>query len=325
MDGRIDVVRCSDRSFINPDEFKAAVGGNEFYSILARGTFRAEFASVNFGGLAIRRGRENLPRLASSSLPADRIGILTWLGAGPFPTVRGREMRRGDILCRAPDAQSYHRTAGPNEFVSVTTDVAEMTRVALEITGVELTLPPGLIVRPPEQLRAWLFSVIETTLHMNRTAPVVLASPNATAALKYSLLHALVICLSHGRKVCEGLPRSRRVKLAQRFQETVEANQEGGLSLPDICRDLDVPGRSLRFICREQLGVSPHRLLAVHRLNLARRALLRAEPDSTSVTRTVTDLGVWELGRFAVAYKSLFGESPSATLRRPADGFSPGR
>jgi hypothetical protein len=45
------------------------------------------------------------------------------------------------------------------------------------------------------------------------------------------------------------------------------------------------------------------------------------------VTRIVTDQGFWELGRFSVAYRALFGESPSETLQRPSEQFEvhPGR
>ena len=51
-------------------------------------------------------------------------------------------------------------------------------------------------------------------------------------------------------------------------------------------------------------------------MNLVRRAFLRTDPSKANVTRIVTDHGFWELGRFSVAYRTLFGESPSESSRR---------
>jgi hypothetical protein len=39
-----------------------------------------------------------------------------------------------------------------------------------------------------------------------------------------------------------------------------------------------------------------------------RRALLRADPATSTVTRLATDHGFWELARFSVAHHALFGE-----------------
>jgi AraC-like DNA-binding protein len=61
--------------------------------------------------------------------------------------------------------------------------------------------------------------------------------------------------------------------------------------------------------------MSPLALLLLRRMHLAHRALCKAAPAST-VTDIATEYRFWELGRFAVVYKTLFGEAPSDTLRQ---------
>jgi transcriptional regulator GlxA family with amidase domain len=67
----------------------------------------------------------------------------------------------------------------------------------------------------------------------------------------------------------------------------------------------------------EHLGIGPVRYLWLRRMHLARRALIQTAPGTSTVTDIATANGFWELGRFAVEYHALFGEAPSASLRRP--------
>jgi AraC-like DNA-binding protein len=59
-------------------------------------------------------------------------------------------------------------------------------------------------------------------------------------------------------------------------------------------------------------------------MHLTHRALRNGDPETTSVTETATNYGFWELGRFSVTYRQVFGESPSTTLGRLPEGPKPG-
>ena len=113
--------------------------------------------------------------------------------------------------------------------------------------------------------------------------------------------------------------------MIRRLEEVLQADTEEPLymDMADLCAATGVSYRTLHACCREHLGMSPKRYLLLRRMHLARRALRRGTQETTCVTEIATNFGFWELGRFAVTYRSLFGESPSTTLRPPADEPEP--
>ena len=111
----------------------------------------------------------------------------------------------------------------------------------------------------------------------------------------------------------------RHDAIIAKFEELLEVNPHRPLYLPEICAATGAAERTLRNACQEHLGMGPIRYLALRRMHLVRRALLQAVSSTTTVTKIATDHGFWELGRFSVAYRALFDETPSETLRRPPD------
>ena len=102
----------------------------------------------------------------------------------------------------------------------------------------------------------------------------------------------------------------------RRFYAKIAEHPGEAVYIPDICAALGVPQRTLHLCCHESLGVGPKRYLLLRRMSLARQALHVADAARTTVTQVAADFGFWSFGRFAVEYHELFGETPSATLRR---------
>src|SRR5262249_31484601 len=110
----------------------------------------------------------------------------------------------------------------------------------------------------------------------------------------------------------------RHAEMMVRFEEVLGARSDRPLSMSELSSAVGVPQRTLRMICDEFLGMSPLAYARLRRLNLARRALVRGDASSLTVAGVARTYGFSELGRFAAAYRAVFAEPPSATLRGTA-------
>jgi len=88
------------------------------------------------------------------------------------------------------------------------------------------------------------------------------------------------------------------------------------LSLADLCAAAGVGKSTLYSAFHSVYGMAPLDYFHKRRLTEARSTLLNSAQRRGGVKLAALNVGLTELGRFAVEYRRLFGESPSFTLNR---------
>jgi AraC-like DNA-binding protein len=198
--------------------------------------------------------------------------------------------------------------------------VEELALVGATIASCDLTPPrQSLTVTPTPSVMATLQRLHTAAVRLAEDAPEIISHPEAARGLEQALVEALVRCLGEGLVSEDSVAERQHSLIMQRFRRVVEADPEQPLYIPEICKAIGISSRTLQACCQERLGMGPKRYLLLRRMGLARRALHQAATDAASVTEIATRYGFWHLGRFAVEYQSLFGEPPSATLRRQSE------
>ena len=100
----------------------------------------------------------------------------------------------------------------------------------------------------------------------------------------------------------------------QRALAFIRAHEAEDLHVDHLCQATDMAERSLLRAFHKLFGVGTTQYLKLRRLNRVHFALMT--PGATTVAGVLAVYGIREFGRFAGAYKMLFGESPSETLRK---------
>jgi AraC-like DNA-binding protein len=161
------------------------------------------------------------------------------------------------------------------------------------------------------RLRGWL-----QQLQLLAGAPELLACANQNPRVGVQLERLLVDLLVVGHTSPE--PAAQRRPLSPGFVKRAEDYMvekcADPLTLADIAAAAGVPERTLREGFQRFRSVSPMQHLRQLRMQRARDTLLGARVD-IRIADIALDCGFTHLGRFAIAYKEMFGESPSDTLK----------
>lgn len=182
--------------------------------------------------------------------------------------------------------------------------------------GLDLVPPPAArILRPPAFAAARLRRLHAEACRLGETKPDDIAHSEVASVLEQDLLRALISCLTADEAPDHAATKRHHASIMVRFEEVLAAHSDRQLHMPELCATVGVPERTLRICCAEILGMGPSQYARLRRLNMVRVALRRAEAGGTRIAQTAARYGFSEPGRFAVAYRSVFGETPSTTLR----------
>ena len=230
------------------------------------------------------------------------------------------ELAKGEVIAGL-DYTDHVRSSAACRRGAMTLSAEDLAAAGEAIVGRELTassLPYRL--RPSPAMLSRLLNLHEAAGQLAKNAPDILAKDEVARAIEQGLVHAMITCLSEGEAAAPRTVHRHHAMVMRRLEEKFLANSDQTLYLAELCAATGVSARTLLACCHEHLGMGPIRYLRLRRMHLARRALRMADPSTATVTEIATDYGFWELGRFSVAYRELFGETPSASLRgQPRD------
>jgi AraC-like DNA-binding protein len=304
-------------TFDNPDDYQAGIGHASVNLIVTGGgDFNARLTWLNLRRLHVLRGCENLPRIAFFSLSPAQVFVSFPTIAGLPLTYGGLGLQFGDVVFHSRGERMHQRTDGESQWGLMSLPPEQLAACGKALTGLKLTSPSaGRALRPSRGAAVRLLRLHSKACRLAETRHKLIANPEVARALEQELLHALVNCLTADDANGNLKTRRHHADIMIRFEDALAARIGRQPSMPALCAAIGVPERTLRVCCTEFLGMSPTRYLLLRRLNLVRSALQRADPETASVAEIARTYQFREPGRFAVTYRTIFGEMPSSTLR----------
>jgi AraC family ethanolamine operon transcriptional activator len=228
----------------------------------------------------------------------------------------GMDLQPGDVVVLPPDAERDGIAMGHAAFATATLSVETFNRIVRPGAAIaahdRLLLPRHY--RAPQAIRDLIIRQMGSLEGMLRKGPFP-GPAGLSRAFERDLLLPFLVGIANDVSGRDDHPAGADARLIRQVEDWVDRSGSDDLNILDLCAALGVPLRTLQRAFARSLGIGPVRYLRLRRLARVRNMLIALGPGDTSVTRVAMMHGFWDLSRFAAQYRSLYGESPSDTLK----------
>jgi AraC-like DNA-binding protein len=306
---------CGTTTYTDPDYYRVNVPGAAIDLVLTSGAeFKARVTWARMRDVTLVLVEETAPGISYISLtPALTHLAFTLRGE---PVWNGIRPRRDDFLLQDGGRHLHQLTNASTRWGLISIRSKVLAAHGKNLLGTSLAPILGAqFVRPSRTTAAHVLRLHAQACRLAAAKPDVMTHREVARALEQNLVHALVDALSTAQPGTHNETMQRHAETIGRLEKAL-SETHARPSVPAICAALGVPQRTLRIWCEEFLGCGPFAYARLQQLNRARSALSKADHETESVASIASAHGFSEPGRFAVAYRALFGEAPSATLLR---------
>jgi AraC-like DNA-binding protein len=305
--------------FSKPDEFQASMreSADVDLTVTSTGRFLARVTRIQLSRMRLLTCDEHASRIAFITVPLNMVRVtlppkpdnsLMWDGKGARPH---------EIVTHNAGHRFHERTGGPCRWSSIFFPARDFVNAGRVSQGTSFKLPPGECRWLPAAatLRS-LVRLHDDAIRATASRPRLPVGKDAARGLEEQLTLALTECLEGKDIDPAGSSEHPKDDIMIRFEDMLRAVSPASLSVADMAKALGVSVVVLRRHCHRSLGMAPGRYIFLRRMGQVLQALHSADPTLETVARIAQVQGFGRSGRFAAAYRSMFGELPSVTLRR---------
>lgn len=302
----------------DPDEFEEAVSGTKLIAdFLTPGHLATRVEQFQTPNWSFDFQEAHVKARVHASMPPGWVALGLTRSAAPS-TWYGSKVTQGTLLCNPPGEpiDGYFTPGFSCLTICFPSDLWERGQI---LAGVEDTnfdqfaamqLPTASYLRIEQQLLA-----------LQKDLRSVCAETNHYLGVSHHAADFVIHMAASAWESAMNKPRvpdsyRNRIRLAHRAEEWLRIHLPDKIQVTDLSLKLRVSRRELEYAFKLAFDCGPQEYLNKLRLNAIYRALRCAAPFAKSVTNVALDHGITHLGRFSTYYYKLFGEKPSATLRK---------